>query len=86
MPLEFAVFSWLHRNFSPFFVLMIWSLCFVCLGLNFKVRENYVSCCLNFDLASPEIANPYLFSDMEIYCSSKIFKKLGEQNTLLYGL
>ena len=84
MPLEFVVFS--YTNFSPFFVLMIWSLCFVCLGLNFKVRENYVSCCLNFDLASPEIANPYLFSDMEIYSSSKIFKNLGEQNTLLHRL
>ena len=86
MPLECAVFSWLHKNFSPFFVLMIWSSCFVCLGLNFKVKENYVSCHLNFDLASPEIGNPYLFSDIEMSSSSKIFKNVREQNTLLYGL
>jgi len=39
-----------------------------------------------FDLASPEIGNPYLFSDMEMYSSSRIFKNVGEQNTLLYGL
>lgn len=48
------------------FLLVILSLCFVCLGLNFKVKENYVSCRLNFNLASPEIAIPYLFSDMEL--------------------
>ena len=39
MLLKFAVFSWSHRNFCPFFFFMFWCFCFVSLVLNFKVKE-----------------------------------------------
>ena len=75
MPLEFAVFSWWHRNFFLSFIFC--RFCFVCFVLNVKVKEKLcVSCRLNFGLVWPEIAISYLFFDVEMYMKSIFCKNL----------